>query len=243
MNGTDSIQHLVDDNKIVHIPCPTFKAFDESARQLLTKVGLGDFIIVDTVTLLAETTRTDSKFGTDMEVSLWDQREKVLGDKNYLTVYQLAGTLIMKRLRNFRNVGARIITTTHEDEQRDDGTLMRKRAPAVNAALYRSLVAASSDVIRMQIVHEPITDAKGVIKVPAGVRSLQLKSSDDAVIKTHVLRDVGEKLPRFIYNPSWQKLCAALGKTPSWLLLYGPPGVGKTTLSTEMAEQTTLQPA
>ena len=239
LNGNDSIQHLIDGKQITEFECGTFEAFDRACRSLLTKVGPEDTVIVDTLTSLANTTRGDAKLGTEDSESLWDKREKFLGDKNYLTVYELAGQLIMRRIKNLRARGAHIITTTHEDEQRDDGTLLRKRAPALNAALFRSLMGASSDVLRLQILTEPIKNDKGETKVPAGVRTLQLRVSDDAVIKTHVRRDISDKLPKFIINPTWEKLTAALGKNPSWLVLFGPPGVGKTTLSTE---RTTNQP-
>jgi hypothetical protein len=236
LNGNDSIAHLIDGGKVKELECGTFEAFDNHSRALLTKVSSGDIVIVDTLTSLANTTRGDAKLGNDESESLWDKREKFLGDKNYLTVYELAGQLIMRRLKNLRARGCHLITTTHEDEQRDDGTLMRKRAPALNAALYRSLMGASSDVLRMQVLTDPITNSKGEVKVPAGVRTLQLRVTDDAVIKTHVRREIGEKLPKYIYNPSWEKLVKVLGKTPSWLVLYGPPGVGKTSLSTDAAE-------
>lgn len=235
LNGLDSIQHLIDESKVTWLPCHTFKAFEDHVRNLLNTVTENDTVILDTITSLANTTRGDMKLGTDTDKSIWDQRQIFMADKNYLTVYEAAGQSIMRWIRNLRARGAKIVVTTHEDDQRDDGTRLTKRAPAVNAALYRALMGASSDVLRLQILNQPITDSKGVVKVPAGVRALQLRVDDDAVIKTHVRLEIGEKLPKMLFKPTWAKLVETLGKTPSFLVLYGPPGSGKTTLATGAA--------
>jgi hypothetical protein len=231
LNGADSIAHLIP-NKVVHMECDSFITFEGYFKELLPKVGPDDLVIMDTISKAADTTRGDMKLGVDPGEALWDKRGLYLGgDKNYLTVYEAAGQFIMRRLRNLRARGARIITTAHEDEQDDKTTLMKLRAPAVNEALYKSLMGSSSDVLRLRQTTEDM-DLGGGKVLPAYSRVLELRPDGEAIIKTHVAPDRNKEMPRRILHPTLPKLYKTLGKRPTWLVLYGPPGAGKTTLAT-----------
>jgi Holliday junction resolvasome RuvABC ATP-dependent DNA helicase subunit len=96
-------------------------------------------------------------------------------------------------------------------------------------------------MFRLTILTEPITDREGKVRVPAGKRQLQLRITEDAVAKFQVRRELSDKIPTYIYEPTWAKLCKVLNKTPSWLTLFGLPGVGKTTLVTSMVEDVLLE--
>jgi hypothetical protein len=232
LNGADSIAHLIASGKVTHMECDTYIAFESYFKELLPKVGPEDLVIVDTLSKAADTTRGDMKLGVDPGEALWDKRGLYLGgDKNYLTVYEAAGQFLMRRLRNLRARGARIITTAHEDEQFDQTTLTKKRAPAMNDALYKSLMGSSSDVFRLRQTDEDIDMGNGKM-LPAYSRVLDLRPDGEAVTKFHVSPERSESLPRRIVHPTLPKLYKALDKKPSWLVLYGPPGVGKTTLAT-----------
>ena len=237
-NGADSIQKAVDSGAVQHIVCDTFVAFEKAIVALIPKVGPDDLVIIDTVTSLANTTRGDMKLGTELTESLWDKRSIFFADKNYLTVYEAASQSIMRRIKNIRARGARIITVCHEDEQVDPATLAKKRAPQVNEAFYRSLLAASSDVFRLSALSEPELNEKGEVKYPADTRFLQLRNTDEAVAKYHVEREHSAKVPKRLSNPTLPRLYKALGKKPSWALIYGPPGVGKTTLCVSELQST-----
>lgn len=235
-HGNDGIAHLIESKKIVEYVCDSFNSYDRYTYELMTKVGQDDFVIVDTMSSLAETTRGDLKIGSEDDGLIWDKREKLQGEA-YGTSYKTAQVLIMRRLVNLRKRRAHVITTTWETDQRDDGTKISQRAPDVNPKFFTALLGASSDIIRLTEVHEDIRDSSGNVKVAKGSRTLQLRPSDDAVIKVQVRRDLVEKIPKFLVNPTWAKLCTTLGKIPSWLTLYGPPGVGKTSLVTDMVNE------
>lgn len=236
LGGTDSVQHLIDAGLVKHIPLHSFLDFEDAVMKLLPKVSEDDLIILDTVSQFANTVRGDMKLGTDIAASVWDKRSVYFSDKNYLTVYEATCQVTMRRLKNLRARGARIITTLHEDDQRDEISMTKKRAPAVNQAFYKALMASSSDVFPLSIVTEDELDDAGNVKLAAGTRVLHMRMSDDYVTKVHVPRHVSEKLPRGIKDPTLPKLYSVLQKRPSWLVIYGPPGAGKTSLACSEAE-------
>jgi hypothetical protein len=244
-NGDDSIRHLVEAKAINYVPIPGFQAFEQAVKTLLPLVGPNDLVILDTLASMANSTRGDAKLGTDAQADLWDRRSKYLdGDKNYLTVYSLATDVIMRRLKNIRATGARIITTSHEDEKIDPTDAMKKRAPKLNDALYQSIMAATSDVFRLFEIVTPLLNPDGSERVAQGTRVLQLRKSEDAVAKYHVRPSVSDTIPMYLKLPKTgglHTLYNEIGKRPTWLHLYGAPGAGKTALSVSEAENPTLQ--
>ena len=231
MGGVDSVQDLIDAGTVKHIPVPSFPEYEAAVASLLPQVGPNDLVILDTISQLANSVRGDLKLGTDTNATLWDKRNVYFGDKNYLTVFEAASQLIMRRLKNLRARGARIITVCHEDDQRDDISMTKKRAPALNTAFYKALMASSSDVFPLSVQLEDKMNEAGDITIPRGTRILNLRMSEDYVTKHHTPMAVSLKMPVGIKDPTLPKLYAVLGKKPSWLVLYGPPGAGKTTLA------------
>ena len=238
--GTESVADLVESGQVTHIPIPSFEVFaDEVVGPLLPKLNSDDTVIVDTLSALANTTRGDFRLGTAVDDNLWAKRALYFGgDKNFLTQYEAAEKMIMRRLKNVRSTGAHIITITHEDEQVDAISQTKKRAPGLNQAFYGSLMAHSTDVFRLSMLFDDIKNADGSVKYKRGTRVLYLQpveGIDGHVTKYHVPRSVAEKLPSGLIDPDWQKLYDTLEKDPGWLVLYGPPGIGKTTLACSKA--------
>jgi len=124
---------------------------------------------------------------------------------------------------------------------------MKKRAPALPDALYRSVMASSSDVCRMSEITADILDADGkTVYLTAGTRLLQLRKTETAVAKYHVRPEISEHIKRLLPLPLHGGILAYfehVQKRPTWLHLYGPPGVGKTSLSVSEAETITPLPA
>ena len=249
MNGTDSIQFLIDAKLVTHMPCPTYQDFDKMVRWLLYSAQPGDLVVLDTIGQMAFAARGDAKFGTDLDVDLWDSLGKFLdGDKNYLTVYDMAGQMILRRLRNLRGRGLRIITTAHETENVE--SYVKKKAPAMNKALYDSLRSVTSDVFRLWVLHQPLTtynpDQSIKASYPVGTRVVQLKPTDTAVAKYHTDPFVTLTLPTHIpiasaTVPTLPVVYSALKKVPTWLCLYGEQGSGKTTAAVSEAMLTYIE--
>jgi hypothetical protein len=245
MNGDDSIRRFIKAGTVQHMPVPTYGDFEHIVMDLIPKIKRGqDIVVVDTLGCLAETTRGDAKLGTNPQDDLWSKRALYLGgDKNYLTVYSLAGDLIMRRLKNLRAAGARIITTSHEDDVIDPATNTKKIGPKLNPAFYESLMHATSDVVRLIQNPEDKLNEEGEVVLPAGARALQLRPSESAIAKFHV--DDPERaltMPRMLRMPlkgGLHVLNSTYDKEPSWLHIYGVPGAGKTSLAVSEAEAPT----
>lgn len=234
-NGLDSVADIIEANKkdIVALEVGTFEQFDKSISALDAKIAPGDTIILDTLDALASMWRIDAKLGTDPSVNLWDKRQVYFGDKNSWGAYTGAGEMILRRLKNCRNRGANIIVLCHEAEREDETVFpkQKKRAPDVNPALLSILIASASDVFRLTRMNDAVTNADGETVLPAGARLLQLHGTEEYIAKFHVSIVKADSIAPALSRPSYPKLCKHLGKTPSFLVIYSPPGVGKTTFA------------
>jgi len=246
LNGTDSIDFLIQAGYVVHMPIHSYTDFDYYARWLLQNAVPGrDTAVLDTINQMAYATRGDVKMGTDENVDLWDFRNKWLeGDSQSWMTYDLAGQLIMRRLRNLRNRGIRIITTAHQGDVQVDKFGAKKLGPLMNNALYQALRSATSDVFRMWQLPAEVNTGQQVYKM--GTRIVQIAPSDGAVAKYHVDPWTAQNIPPNIpiespLVPVLPTIVQVLKKYPSWLCLYGEQGVGKTTAAVSEAFAAYLQ--
>lgn len=244
LNGADSIRNVIDAGLVVNIPCENWSEFDVASRDLLyrKKIGAGDTIVIDTVDQLALDVRMENKLGTDGDTDLMGKSDKIMKDPMYLNVYLLASNFILARLKNFRGRGVRIIIIAHEDEEKDAYTKTKKRGPNVNPAFREDLISFSADVFRLKKIPDDIPGEGGELLYRKNQRLLHLSETDEIIAKYHV-EPVGFKdgspiyrdVPPYIIDPTWPRIVAALGQEPSIMTIYGPPGVGKTTLGVAQA--------
>lgn len=234
-NGTDSINSIIAKNQdsLTVIEVGSYEKFDNISKDLLEDIVPGDLVILDTISMLADTTRTDYKLGTDMTKSYWKDKDRLVTDAVTRNIYGAAGALIMRRLKNFRSMGARIIVTAHERSGYDPNIpkSAKIRIPDVNDDLCKSLTGSSSLVCRLTINHDEVTDEEGNVLLAVGQRLLQIKPSEDYYTKVHMDLESSYDLPDVISRPSTTKLAKILGHEPAWMTLYGPPGAGKTTFA------------
>ena len=237
-NGTDSISDVIGHKDLHRMAVNHYEDFDRHVTSIVNKLTPKDIVIVDTLNMLASTTRTDFKLGTDPTEQLWGKRERIIADKNYLTVYTGASQLILRHLKNCSRggEGARIIVTCHEAERVDESTIppTKKRAPDLNAELLGSLIGSSSDVFRLTRLDDPIINDKGEVLLAAGTRLLQLHATDEWMAKFQVPLSKVAGIKKMLANPTSPMLCEHLGKVPTWLTIYSPSGVGKSTFVTSM---------
>jgi hypothetical protein len=233
-------------NEAVQLKCPSYNAFDKIVRDLWPTVGQNDLVIIDTLTSLLETTRSDAKLGTDtLTFDLWDRKAKYLeGDKQYLNVYNMAQQFIMRRLINLAAKDARLLVICHTTMAKDPANpLVKITSPDVNPAMIGTLIARSSDVFYLMNVLEdiPAQDGSGQIAVPKDTRVLYLRPEEGRALKYSVDIERSPLVPRLMLNPTLPDVYKILQKKPSWLTLYGDPGAGKTTFAfSEIAPVTPL---
>lgn len=247
LNGTDSIDFLIKDGLVYHIPCGTYDVFDQAMQWLLRNAVPGqDTVVIDTISQLAFLTQGDAKLGNDPLENLWNKRDLFLdGDRNYLNVYNVSGYFIVRRIKNLANRGVRIIFTCHEGDQTDQ--FVKKKAPSLNKALYERTKEITSDICRIWVLPTPILKpGTQEILYPAGTRAVQIKGDAVAVAKYHISPFIAESTPTHIpilkaTDPALPIVAQVTGKLPSVLMLYGEPGVGKTTAALSEAMLVYLQ--
>jgi len=241
LSGADSVQHLIDAGKVKRITIPSWTRFINTMNELLTVVTPNDLVIIDTVTKVAETLRENVLRGESPDSSLSAVHEVMKGERYGQNSYLIAQQWFMRMVQNLYRggEGCRIITTAHEDLKAIDpyNQTVTKKGPLLNDKFAASLIASSTDVFRLYWTPVPILNEKGEVQFKEYTRFLQLKDSDDAIAKHHVSPKVSVGLPKAMSEPTLPKLYKRLGKKPSWLTIYGPPGIGKTTLACSEAEE------
>lgn len=183
--------------------------------------------------MLADTTRTDFKLGTDPSKSYWKEKDRLVADTYTRNIYDAAGALTMRRLKNLKNLGAHLIVTAHERSGADPALpkSAKIRLPDLNSALCGSLIASSSIAARLTVNHEDEYDDDGNVVLPKGRRLLQVGASEDYLTKVHMDLEDSIEMPEIITRPSIPKLAKILGFVPEFLTVYAPPGVGKSTFA------------
>lgn len=252
LNGADSIENVIAEGLMVNHPCHTWDDTDRICRELIykTKIGKGDTVIFDTIDMIASQLRMENKLGKDLDIELMTKSHKIMEDPNYLNVYQLSGAFIKQRLNNFRARGVQIVIISHEDEEKDAYTKAKKRGPNLNPAFREEVLSFSSDVYRLRKLAENVlvTDGEGneTVAYKRGTRVLQISETDEIIAKYHVKPNEDgsfRDMPSSIVltdniKTEWDAIVNVLGKQPSIVTLYGPPGVGKTTLAASRAYST-----
>jgi hypothetical protein len=233
--GTDSIQDVIDAGEVTYIPVPDVTTYEEVTGMLLKKVQPGDGVILDTVSHMAATVRTDIKVGVGA-TDLYARRQKWIGDSENWGTYTAAANIILRPLMNIANRGAHIATTVHEEERQDMFDMRTKRNVGLNNEFRNMLAGCSSDIFRITEQAEDVRGADGAVILAKGTRTLQITRDEEVFAKIGVpptknqaLRAAGiERILIPTDGTGWAKMCRIISKEPRWLTLYGLPGVGKT---------------
>lgn len=199
--------------------------------RILEKITPADMVVIDTISSLAATLRRNVRF-SDLKAteSVWKYKS-IWDRKDFMTVYDMAEKMIMQRLKEIRNKGARVLVLCHEDKQTNERTLLESTGPELNPAFYKRLSEACSDMFRMSVTYADERNEEGKLIAKADSRILQLKSTLEVIAKYHVPLERAKTLPARIINPTLPKIYEKLGKKPSFMCVYGAPGLGKTTLA------------
>jgi hypothetical protein len=240
--GSETVQHLVTAGLVKTYSVQHFKEYDELVSRLIPTLTHEDTVILDTITSLATQTRGDFRLGVSNE-SVWDRHEKFFKDATGYSGYDAAQQMIMCRLRNINALvdaeGRRpqIIVTAHERDQRDALTGMSAAGPSLNEKFYETLMGSARDVFRLTIQFGDVVDEHGTVRVKDGERLLHMRASPDQIIKVSARREISEKLPKMMKDPTLPKLYKLMDKRSSWIVVYAPPGAGKTTFVCSQAQE------
>jgi len=238
MNGTDSIQNYIDSGQIIDLVCDSAETLDKHRLFLQSTVEKGDFVMMDTISTMLDTIRESRALGTNPAEPLWDPKkiDKYFGDKEYLSSYKMAGGVAMRVLHNLAERGAHVICLAHESEVKDPMAQMKIIGPDVNPAMVDTLIGASSDVFRLQALTQPMYAADGTIAYDVDTRILWLRRQASFTAKFGVKREIADKLPKGLPNPTMIDLFRLLDKVPKFMTIYGHPGAGKTSLGASAAD-------
>ena len=231
-NGINPIRKYLDNPNFKHLPITHYKDFDTICRDLTTDAKSDDTVIIDTITMLTLTMKGDLNFGEDVD-TLWQHREKFFAEKRGFGMVTAPTEMILRHLRNIsRNgTGAKIIVTAHETEKKDKltGDELKRSGPDLTPQFRGLLIGCSSDVIRLGVYRDDVTNSVGKVIASKGDRVAYLEDSDDYIVK--FIHPEGVKRKTKLINPTYASLCEYAGGIPSWLTIYAPAGTGKTTLA------------
>lgn len=229
-NGYESVADLIDAGTVERVHAPTYLDVAKAIRDIRSGKIKGDVIVLDTLTSLATRTRRDMVGEINDSVSVWENRNKLQSQqKDWGSMSDALGRMLLE----FTGLPQRLIVLSHEG-MRDDGQGTEKKAPDLNAALLREVLAYSSGIVRLATLARPL-DYEGTV-YPVHTRVLRTLGDENCIAKLHTT--LSANAPPLIFNPTWAKLVGALGSTPKTLAIYGSPGSGKTTFACDASRVT-----
>lgn len=229
-NGVDSVRNILAKNsdKITHIDGSTSYGWDHSVADADLKKG--DTLIVDTISALAATYIREYRFRSMKEGDYFAEHIKNWDKTGSQSAYLMTEQTIMQRIKWVQNRGVNIIVTAHEGEQTNERTGEKLTGPEISAKFFNRLNASCSMMFRLKVEFSSSEDDKGK-QVHKAKRVLMVRPVEDYILKCNVPSEDLEKIPYTIVSPTLPKLYEKLGFVPTFMVLYGPPGCGKSTLS------------
>lgn len=226
----------------------TYQEYEDLCDTLAATVKTGDVIIVDTLSQLVEATleylkeRAMAAAGITKYSDGIALFEKVSG---FGRDYKESKGLIMQKIKNLSARGARIILNVHQKAaymDADRSTIVstfrgipmdsvKMIGPSLNNQLFEQVNARATDIYRLSRFNEDVKDDEGNVSVPYGTRLLHLTENPGDVIKSSAPPDRLSALREGLLSPTLPKLYTLIGGKPEMMVVYSPPGVGKTTFA------------
>ena len=261
-NGTETIQHLIDDGLVENIECRDYKTYDKTVQRLASSVKPDDLVIVDTINRAAE----QFLFWQFVSLRLKPGQSpsdlpEVTNPSNTLSVYGQIPYYVIETLRGipcqliilsqesdkfFNAETGRLTKWTKEsavaalpDAMPPEGLVLGSAA-RLSASALQALGDLTSDTFAL---HRLMQDTPGVTAKDGtpciyrrGTRVLNVSDTVAILAKVHVKVEQYRLLRDNLYDPTLPKLYKMLGLKPRVILFYGPNGTGKTTLACSEAE-------
>lgn len=260
-NGTETIQHLIDDGLVENIECRDYKTYDKTVQKLASSVKPDDLVIVDTINRAAE----QFLFWQFVSLRLKPGQSpsdlpEVTNPSNTLSVY---GQIPYYVIETLRGIPCQLIILSQESDKffnAETGRLTKWTKESAVAALPDALppeglvlgAAARLSASALQALgdltsdtfalHRLMQDTPGTgpdgktYNYKRGTRVLNVSDTVAILAKVHVKVEQYRLLRDNLYDPTLPKLYKMLGLKPRVILFYGPNGTGKTTLACSDAE-------
>jgi len=226
----------------------TYQEYEACCDTLAEQVTPNDFVVVDTLSQLVEATleylreRAMAANGIVRASDAIELFEKVSA---FGRDYKDSKGLIMQKIKNLSARGARILLNVHQKSAYMDSDraaivstfkgipmdAVKMITPSLNNQLFEIVNARATDIYRLSRYNEDVIDEAGNMTIPYGTRLLHLSENPNDVIKSSAPPDKIASLRAGMLNPTLPKLYALIGGKPEMMVVYSPPGVGKTTFA------------
>jgi len=183
-------------------------------------------LVLDTISSLSTLVRHDLM--GDGKLGIWQNRGVYRADTR--SEYRATADMVSRMLQHFRRLPIATVFVAHEEERLDPAGVL-KRGPALSPALLKDVVGWSHVLAHLGQTTHAVTLPNGR-EIPAGTRRLRVEPDNRYMAKARRRVDL-PPLPPVILEPTLRDLREILdgtGEPYPWATLYGPPGVGKTSL-------------
>jgi hypothetical protein len=226
----------------------TYQEYENCADALVEEIKPNDLVIVDTLSQLVEATLEYLKERAMAAAGITKASEAIaLFEKvsAFGRDYKDSKGLILQKIKNLSARGARIILNVHQKSAYMDADRasivstfrgipmdsVKVIGPSLNNQLFEQVNARATDIYRLSRFNEDVKDDEGNVSVAYGTRLLHLTENPGDVIKSSAPPDKLASLREGLLNPTLPKLYTLIGGKPEMMVVYSPPGVGKTTFA------------
>jgi hypothetical protein len=239
--GSVSLQDDIDSGAVQLQELKNYQDADNAIWTLLRadKDTLPKYIAFDSLDSLATRALEDIKLPLESSASpgaIWAEVGKKDGFTATQPEYGKLASAVFRLLWNLESLGIPTVFTCGEGMREDGPNMTERFGPSLSPKL-RDFVMRYADVVgRLGVLtaEKELKDIDGKMKkYPKGTRALLLESDDTFHAKSRVRRTRWEsgKYASILAAPTLPRLYENLGHEPKKILIYGPAGVGKTTLA------------
>lgn len=220
--GFASVANLIDEGKVELFPANSFEKADAAVAKIFKDADKYSRVVLDPVTTMATTlNNTLTLKGSNVVGGIWEKR-------NSLRIAQdqwgQMSTMVILLTRTLYELPCQVVLTCHEGTRENPFDGIEMHAPDLNRMILKDLYGYCDAIVRLgKMPQKGVIDGKDV---PAGTRVLRLQDSPQYMAKG---RDtLPYSRPELLANPSMSSFLSVCKPSPRKIVVYGPPGVGKT---------------
>jgi hypothetical protein len=229
-HGLDSVRNIIRDNpnEINVIDGGTFKAFNDNATK--TQFKAGDTFIVDTLSELSANLIREYRFRNMKEGESFESYYNSWDRTGSQSAYAMAEQIFMQSIKMLHHKGVKIILTMHEGTQINEKTGEKTTGPELSPKFFNRISGSCNTMFRLKVEYTQKQQGNGKV-IPVEKRILMIRPVEEYILKCHAPPEEIEKIPFELVNPTLPKLINKLGFEPSFMVIYGAPGSGKSSFA------------